>query len=253
MPIHPDIPLRNLAQEEFDSLDRVVMQHAYAAQNELGRLLEERVYENQMAKTLRVAGHEVHTQLPVKLNQGSFEKTYYLDLYELKTVATLAPEHEAQALHYAMLMDVRRAKLLNFHSERVQGKVCYNPLEDTARRRPQFVTADWRPGGEACDRLLKLLRDLIDDWGTHLSTRLYTEALIHFHGGEEQCLQRIAVGELGTHLVQSHAPGMAFLLTSFTRGIEDYRNHLQKLIRRLDLTGFHWFNLNHSTIECRTL
>ena len=59
MPIHPPIPLRDLTQDEFDRLDAIVMRHAYAAQNKLGRLFDERVYENEVAQTLREAGHEV--------------------------------------------------------------------------------------------------------------------------------------------------------------------------------------------------
>jgi hypothetical protein len=77
--------------------------------------------------------------------------------------------------------------------------------------------------------------------------------LIQFNGGETGCLQRIPVGDLGTHVVQSHAPGMAFVLTALSRTIEDYRRHLVRLINHLELTALHWFNLNHSTIECETL
>ncbi len=259
MPIHHTIPLRDLSQDEFDGLDRVVMQHAYAAQNELGRLFDERVYENQMARTLRGAGFSVQTQVPVKAVHGLFEKTYYLDLvvnqmlYELKAVAALAPEHEAQALHYAMLMDVRRAKLLNFRTERVQGKLCFSSVTDAERRRSRFETDAWRPQTNACERLMQQLRELVADLGTHLSTRLYSEALVHFNGGETGCLQRIPVAELGTHLIQSHAPGLAFILTSLTRGVPDYRHHLSRLIGHLDVRAMQWFNLNHATIECETL
>jgi len=259
MPIHPTIPLRDLSQDEFDRLDAVVMRHAYAAQNKLGRLFDERVYENEVARTLREAGHEVHTQTPMQVIHDTFETTYFLDLivdqmlYELKTVAALAPEHDAQALHYAMLLNVRRTKLINFRPERVHGKLCFNRLSEADRHAPHFETSSWKSQGEACDRLLRVLREITGDWGTHLSTRLYTEALIHFHGGEAQCLQRVPVGALGTHLIQSHAAGLAFVLTSLTRGVEDYGDHLLRLKRHLEITAVHWFYLNHATIECRTM
>ena len=143
------------------------MRHAYDAQNKLGRLLDERVYENELARTLRAAGHEVHTQAPVRATHGSFEKTYYLDLivdhmlYELKTVAALLPEHDAQALHYAMLTDVTRAKLLIFRTERVQGKLCFTPIKDACRRHPRFDAGAWNSQAEACERLLRNLHDLL--------------------------------------------------------------------------------------------
>lgn len=259
MPIERSIALRHLSQDEFDRLDTVVMRHAYDAQNKLGRLFDERVYENEMARTLRAAGHEVHTQVPVLATHGSFEKTYYPDLivdhmlYELKTVVALLPEHDAQALHYAMLMDVTRAKLLNFRTERMQGKLCYNPLTDGKRREARFQECVWQPKSEACERLLRQLQNIVADWGTHLSFRLYNEAMVHLNGGETHCLQRLPVGDLGTHVVQSHAPGMAFVCTSLTRGIADFRTHLSRLISHLELTAMHWFNFNHSTIECETL
>jgi len=259
MPIERSIALRHLSQDEFDQLDAVVMNHAYAAQNKLGRLFDERVYENEMARTLRAAGYEVHTQVPVKVAHGSFQKAYYFDLvvhhllYELKTVAALVPEHEAQALHYAMLGGTNRAKLVNFRTERVQGKLCYNPLTDEKRRGARFHESGWEPKSEACERLLRQLQNIVADWGTHLSFRLYNEAMVHLNGGETHCLQRIPVGDLGTHVVQSHAPGMAFVCTSLTRGIADFRTHLSRLISHLELTAMHWFNFNHSTIECETL
>lgn len=259
MPIERSISLRHLSQDEFDQLDAIVMRHAYAAQNKLGRLFDEGVYENELAGTLLTAGYEVHTQVPVKVAHSSFQKTFYFDLivnhllYELKTVAALVPEHEAQTLHYAMLGETNRAKLLNFRTERVQGKVCYNPLTDAGRSRALIQTSGWHPQSAACEMLLRQLQNLVADWGTHLSVRLYNEAMVHFNGGETHCLQRIPVGELGTHLVQSHAPGMAFALTSLTRGIPDFRTHLSRLISHLELTAMHWFNFNHSTIECETL
>ncbi|MCX6873267.1 MAG: GxxExxY protein [Verrucomicrobia bacterium] len=259
MPIHRAIPLSDLSPDEFDRIDAVVMRHAYDAHNRLGRLFDERVYENELARTLRAAGHEVHTQVPVTVTLGGFEKIYYLDIivdhmpYELKTVATLLPEHKAQALHCAMLMDVRRVKLLNFRNERVEGNLCFAPVNDALRRQARFDTGTWRPQSDICESLLRQLRELMADWGTHLSSRLYTEALVHFSGGEARCLQRVPVGDLGTHLLQSHAPGMAFLLTSLTRGLEDYRHHLVRLINHLQITALQWFNLDHSTVACETL
>jgi GxxExxY protein len=259
MPIHHAIPLPDLSPDDFDRIDAVVMRHAYDTHNKLGRLFDEHVYENDLARTLRAAGYEVHTQVPVIVTLDGFEKIYYLDLivdhmpYELKSVATLLPEHKAQALHYAMLMNIRRIKLLNFRNERVEGNLCFSPVTDAFRRQARFETESWKPQAETCTRLLQRLRAVIADWGSHLSARLYTEALVHFSGGEERCLQRIPVGDLGTHLLQSHAPGTGFLLTSLTRGIDDYRHHLVSLISHLQITALQWFNLNHSTVTCETL
>lgn len=106
MPIASAIPVRNLTREEFDERDAVVMRCAYASQNALGRLCDERVYENDLALRLQAEGFtNVSTQVPVTLTHEDFRKEYRLDLlvddalYELKTVAALASQHDTQALH----------------------------------------------------------------------------------------------------------------------------------------------------------
>jgi hypothetical protein len=64
-------------QPEFDERDAIVMRCAYAAQNTLGRLCDERVYENDLALRLSAEGFKaVHTQVPVTVKHDSFEKVY---------------------------------------------------------------------------------------------------------------------------------------------------------------------------------
>ena len=118
---------------EFDERDAIVMRCAYAAQNALGRLCDERVYENDLARRLRAEGFAcVHTQVPVTVTHDGFAKEYRLDLvaddalYELKTTSAFAPDHQTQALHYAMLLDINHTKLLNFRPEKVLGRLRFN-------------------------------------------------------------------------------------------------------------------------------
>ena len=56
MPIEVRRTIRNLTPSEFDEVDRLVMPLAYAAQNALGRLWDESVYENELAGLLEAAG-----------------------------------------------------------------------------------------------------------------------------------------------------------------------------------------------------
>ena len=263
MPIHRTLQLQDLTQAEFDALDAVVMRHAYASQNKFGRLFDERIYENDLAKRLRAEGFDVHTQVPVKVTHGSFEKTHYLDLvvnhmlYELKVVTALLAEHQAQCLHYAMLHDIRRVKLINFRTTKVKGELLYNPVTEAMRHQPCFITRSFRPRTPGCERLLAHVRELVEDWGTHLSGRLYNEALIHHFGGEAECLQRILVcgqnEELGTHVIQSHAAGHAFIVTAITRHTEEQRRHLQCLVANLNVQAMQWINFNHVQLEFTTL
>ncbi len=56
MPIHPSLALRPITQEQFARLDYQVMRHAFDSQNELGRLCDEVIYQNDLAARLTAAG-----------------------------------------------------------------------------------------------------------------------------------------------------------------------------------------------------
>lgn len=263
MPIERTLQVPVLTATEFADLDRVVMRHAYASQNQLGRLFDERVYENDLALRLRADGFEVHTQVPFVVVHGSFKKTYYLDLvvngmlYELKVVSALLAEHTAQALHYAMLGDFRRAKLINFRSAKVQGELHYNAVTDAARHEPQFNTQAWSPLTSGCERLLTHVRSFTSDWGTHLDSRLYDEVLVDHFGGEARCIRRAPVQrdqvELGSHFINAHAPNHAFVVTALFQEQEHHREHLHRLVKNLSLQGLQWINFNRAQIEFTTL
>ena len=263
MPIHRKLELTDVSDTDFDRIDEAVMRSAYSAQNKFGNRFDERVYENEMAAKLRADGLDVHTQVPVTVVHGGFEKTYFLDLvvnhmlYELKVVAALLDEHKAQSLNYAMLQNIRRVKLINFGESRVCGLLLRNAVPDTERRQPTLRNSCWHAQTPQCELLVAHLRAIIKDWGTHLSSQLYNEALVHFFGGDGQCLQRIEVKadnrRLGTHLVQMHAANHAFTVTALTRNGAPYRQHLEALLAHTSLEAIQWINLNHSCVEITTV
>ena len=263
MPIHCSLQLRDVTDEEFAFIDGAVMRCAYASQNHFGRLFDEKVYENDIAARLRNEGFEVHTQVPIKVAHGSFEKTYFLDLivnqmlYELKAVGALQPEHDAQALNYAMLQGVHRVKVLNLGGPKVRGKLLRNALSTAERHEPRLRKAGWRMLTPQCERLLDHLKELVKDWGTHLNSRLYNEALVHHFGGEVHCLQRADIvandQKLGTHLMQFYTTGHAFVTTSFSSAQPGYQKHLEVLIDCASIDAIQWLNLNRSCLEMTTM
>ncbi len=263
MPIHRTLNLPAITDAEFARIDKAVMDHAYDIQNRMGRLFDERIYENELADRLRADGFDAFTQVPVEVVHGGFAKTYYLDLivngmvYELKVVETLHHSHKAQALHYAMLQGVRLVKLLNFGAGSIQGDLLRNLLDEPDRHHPVLRNSGWRPETASCERLIHYLRDLLNDWGTHLSGSLYNEALIHHFGGEAQCLKRVDVRSdtsiLGSHLVQMHAPDAAFVVTTLSEGQPSYQRQLQHVFDRIGPEIMQWINLNHARVEITTL
>jgi GxxExxY protein len=263
MPIQPTIHLRSVSDEEFAVIDKAVITAAYAVHNKFGRLFDERIYENDLAARLRAEGFDVQTQVPVVVTHGGFEKTYFLDLivnhmlYELKVAARITGEHESQSLHYAMLQDVRLVKVLNFGESKVGGRLLFNAVTSAERYQPKMRRTGLRVLTPHCERLVSHLKDLVHDWGTHLSSHLYNEALIHHFGGEEHCLKRMELwageNKLGTHPVQFYAQDHAFVVTSLSRDQEAYQRHLDALLSHIQLKAIQWINLNRSRIEITTL
>lgn len=264
MPITSTLKLRNLTPTEFDERDAVVMRCAYASQNALGRLCDERVYENDLARRLRAEGFKsVHTQVPVCVTHADFTKEYRFDLvaddalYELKTVSAFAPAHEAQALHYAMLADVNHVKLLNFRTGKVQGRLLVNALVADKRRVTRVVDQGWVSFTPECDALKRRMNDLLADWGGGLDGRLFEEALVHFCGGEANCVQRVSVAldglELGTHPINTHASGVAFMVTSFNGSLDLQQEHIRRLLALTKMRAMQWINLNHTVVQLQTV
>lgn len=262
MPITLALELEQISDEEFAAIDAAVMRCAYSVQNQLGRLFDERVYENALATQLRIEGLAVHTQVPVLITHADFQKTFYLDLvvnqmlYELKVASSLTGEHEAQCLHYAMLQGIRLVKLINFGEQKVRGKLLRNSLRSADRYQPRFDLSGMRIITPKCELLLTYLKAIINDWGTHLSNCLYNDALIYFFG-EEQCTKRIELNLgailLGTHRVQYHSDGLAFVVTSLSRRQAAYEEHLRVLLAHSRLKAIQWINLNHSLVEIITV
>ena len=263
MPIHCPIQVRNLSKSEFDDRDKIVMRCAYDAQNALGRLCDEKVYENDVARRLREAGfRDVHTQVPVTLTHQSFRKEYRLDLiaddalYELKTVNAFVAEHDAQVLHYGMLLPVNHCKLLNFRNQRVQGRLRYNAIMTDARHCMTFDDSRWQPLSERCAGLMRHARELLSDWGAFLDFRLYEEAIIHHFGGEAHATARRRLTldgtDLGAHRFAFHDANTCFMVSGFSDS-DEQASHVRRLLAISDFNAMQWLNFHHHHIQFQTL
>lgn len=264
MPITCPIPIHAIDAVAFEAIDSAVMAAAYESQNALGRLFDERVYENDVAERLRNAGFtNVHTQVPLTVGYQGFEKVYRLDLvvnqmpYDIKTATTFVPEHRSQVINYAALLEIDRVKLLNFRTPRVEGELTRCPFVDLDRRTIAIDRSRWRPISQQCEWLFELIVALLHDWGAYLDSHLYEEGLIHFCGGKDRCLERVPVRRgctvLGTHSVQCHSPEVAFLVTTMRNNITAYERQLRRLIRLLPIQAWQWINLSHKKLQFVTI
>jgi len=264
MPIGCPFTFNCLTADEFATRDYRLMSHAFASQNELGRLCDERVYEADLKARLEADGfRSVATPIPVTISYQGFSKTFRLDLvaddavYELKAEATLIREHEAQLLNYLFLLGIRRGKLLNFRPPKVQGRIVATSLTPETRRRFVPRTTGWEDLTPACENLRRLLLELLQDWGAFFSASLYQEAVVHLLGGDQHLEQRIDIwrngARLGGQRMYLHSPKIAFRLSGFTDDQTGVESHLRRLVSLTKLEAIQWISLNHSQIEFRTI
>jgi GxxExxY protein len=264
MPIDCPVTISRLSANEFEKVDYRVMGHAYASQNELGRLCDECAYNADMkARLLSDGFHAVLTEIPVIVTHRDFAKKYFLDLvaeealYELKAEGRLAAEHDTQLFNYMFLLGLQRAKLLNFRGGKVQGRTIATSLTQSDRRQFVKVVEHWKDLTAACVTLRETLCVLLEDWGAFLEVNLYQEALLHFLGGVTNIEQRISLRRnglnLGTQRMLIHAPGVAFRLTAVTADQQHVESHLRRLLALTELRAIQWINLNHARIEFTTI
>lgn len=264
MPIHCPVTLPHLDREAFDRLDYRVMGHAFASQNELGRLCEESAYEADLQARLLADGfHSVQTQVPITVSHRNFAKRYAMDLeadgalYELKADAGLTGEHEAQLFNYMFLTGVPCGKLINFRPVKVQGKLLATPLTPESRRKFTTDFKKWNDVTPACGVLRQTLLGLLEDWGMFLDLALYQEALIFFLGGPGAIERQVRLSRkqvsLGSQKMFVHAPGVAFRLTALVDERNDIEPHLRRLLTLTELKAIQWINLNHNQIVLTTI
>lgn len=264
MPIHCPITIKPLAPEAFETVDYQIMGHAYASQNELGRLCDECVYQADLKARLLADGfRSVLTEVPVTVTHRDFTKKYYLDLvvedalYEFKVNSTLVGEHEAQLLNYVLLLGLQRGKLLNFRPAKVQGQIVATSLTPDERKHFKVVDTDWSSLTPECARLRQTMCELLQDWGAFLDLALYQEALMFLLGGETKVRNLVNLNRSGLNLgaqpMFTHSAEVAFRLTAFTKSGDTAPSHLRRLLALTSLKAIQWLNLNHTQIEFTTI
>ena len=256
--------LSPIPQEEFAQLDYDVMRHVFECQSQLGRLCDEAIYQNDLAARLQAGGLPVRTEVPVTVRHRDFAKTYSLDLvvadagiYELKTARALAGEHEAQLLNYLLLCGAHHGKLVNFRTPKVQSRFINTTLAQTERRQFDIDMDRWQERKQSDQAFRERLIGLLKDWGCWLDLALYTEALIHFAGGESHVVQRVPLARgdqrLGTQRWHLLNPETAFWITGLTAGTANYEHHLRALLCLTPLRTIQWVNLARRRVQLISL
>jgi GxxExxY protein len=252
------------SQDEFHAVDQIVTGLAFAVQNELGTFCDEKIYQEILAERCRKARIPSQREVEVVVSHGDFKKTYKLDLlldngivYELKAVWALNASHKNQLLNYLLLLELRHGKLLNFHSSSVEYEYVSTSLTKKERRDFFVDPSEFLERTDRCVCLKNTLIDLLSDWGAYLDTHLYTEALIHFLGGEDRVIAPVDIfvenkmaGQQKMLLLDSQT---VFHLSSINKAVQGYENNLSRLMQHTNMQRVHWINLNKNRITLKTI
>jgi len=265
MPIKTKHPVNLISERDFHEIDYQITRLAFDIHNEMGRLWDEKIYQNALANRCRKAGFSnVDTEVPVSVSYQDFVKEYYVDLlvedsimYELKTAARLNSEHEKQALHYLFLLGMQHGKLINFRPESVEKRFVSTSLLPGDRYNIKWDYERWQELDADSRWLKSFMEDLLKDWGAFLATELFYDAVCYFRGSEVQVIREIDVVydgmKLGNQKVHLLNPQVAFKITAITKKVESYRKHLHRFTRFTKLKAIQWINFNHQLISFETI
>jgi GxxExxY protein len=264
MPVECAAVSSMIGQEEFHEIDHIVMGQAFAMHNSMGRFLDERIYQDELAHRCANLGLKVMREVEVRVKHRDFQKSYFLDLllgggclYELKTTASLLPKHDKQVIHYLLLTGLHHGKLVNMRPPSVESRFISTRLNLTDRQIWSLDDRSWQPCGETGLALREMLFGLLDDLGLFLDAALYKNALLHLtkaSGGGVRPVPVMAGDRLaGSQNLCLLNPECAWHLSTHRENLDSYEIHLARLLRNTRLRAMHWVNLNQRQVTLKTL
>lgn len=236
------------------------MRHMFDAQNDLGRLADERIYSADIADRVRRSGTACQRETKLELSFRGFKKDLFLDLvvdrsgvYELKTVSALTPQHRAQLMTYLYLLNVEHGKLVNLRSKKVDSEFINAIVPRSQRCGFEIDCRRYQGDATFIDLVVSLLRD----WGTCLSVSLYREcvgSLIPSCRGNPHALPLHRNGScLGNQRFWLLNDKVAFEFTSFSGADDDYEQQLLRLLNRSPLSAIHHVNVGVHQVAFSTI
>lgn len=265
MPIEYAFKPQIISKNDFYAIDYQVMGLAFSIHKDLGRLWNEKIYQNELAYRCHKAGFEkVATEVLIKVSYLDFLKCYYIDLvlndaviYELKTAHRLTGEHQQQALNYLFLLGIQYGKLINMRPPSVESRFVSTRLTHANRYDYKIDDKYWHELDKDSTKLKQLVMNLLSEWGAFLDTTLFYDAINHFHGGEDNVVKMIEardgnriIGKQKVHLINHE---VAFNISSMTKDEQYYEHNLRKFLSHVSLKAIQWINFNHDLITFKTI
>lgn len=262
MPIELSQPVKVVSQGEFHAIHHLMVGHAFAIHNQYGRMLDEKIYKNELAYRCAQDGLAAEREVLIRVRHGSYVKDYFIDLLlagstvvEAKCAATIAPAHRAQALNYVLLAGTHHGSLVNFRPLKVQPEFISTRLTPNGRRRFTVATHDW-PDDTEYQHMREIVVSLCADVGLGLEVALYREAVATLIGVCSVLPQPVPImagsRQLGEHSMHLLRDGVGLAVTAATR-FANTRKHLQRLLNHTTLDAIAWVNLPVNSVRFELL
>jgi GxxExxY protein len=264
MPVQISAKIVKPTKTRFYEIDFIVTGHAHAIHNEFGRLLNESIYQAELARRCTADGLPTLREVQISLIHEAFRKLYYIDLLiessvpvETKTNDMLVPANTAQTLNYLYLADLNHGTLLNLRPAMVQHEFVSTSLTSEVRRRytlqeDAFVIL-CPEMKMARERLIQLLQD----WGTHLEVAAYREALDFFlcpQMPDKSTVEIYSAGQpIGKQPALMLTPDILLSVTASRLPLKQMQTQLLRFLSHTRLRAMLWINFNGSKITLTTL
>jgi GxxExxY protein len=255
MPVILPRPIAAISQADFHLIHQRMVGHAIDVQNELGRLLPEAAYQNELAARCSADGLPAERELRIQVTHGSFTKDYFIDLLlcgstivEVKASSATTPAHKAQTLNYLMLAGTHHGSLVNFRPTRVSHSFVSTRLNHGKRAAFHIHRQNWpvNPAHKAVDQALC---DFCSDVGLALDTQLYREAIASLAQLPMHLVPILSGRTTIAHQEMLMVDDKSALAVSSLTALADYRSHLRRLLSATDLDGISWINLTLGEIR----
>ena len=155
MPIDCPIEVEKISKDTYHKIDYRVMGIIYGVHNDLGRLYDEKIYQQAIINRCREAGLIADQGIPINVIHENFQKKYIIDIiinhsiiYELKTVSAFNPQHRNQLLNYLFLTEINFGKLVNMSPASVKGEFVTTSLTEEERHKFKINDEGWKAIGE---------------------------------------------------------------------------------------------------------
>lgn len=264
MPVNLTVQLEAIPQDQFQKIDYAVMGCAFSIHNDLGRLLNESVYQEALKRSCEALSINCLREVKIVVSHKSFTKKYYLDLlvnngtiYELKAVDALSPSHESQLLNYLLLCNLPFGKIINFRGKSVETRYVSTTLNTYQRKEFKIHTDDWKPQSIYCESIPTIISELISDLGTHLDLSLYNEALVHLIAPYQSLQKPVelsreseSIGHQNLNLLNGTT---SLTVSSLRSGLQSYESQLHRLLSHTKLDSIQWINFGTHDIHCITI